>query len=491
VDLTPEQRIGKQIYMRGFAASGGQMSAVLDEKGSAVSASILPCGGCHGRDGRGRREGAVSPSDITWDALTNPYDIKHEGGRKHPPYSNELLRRAIVMGIDPAGNPLQATMPRYKFEAADLANLIAYLHVLGTENDPGVGDAELRLGVVLPSGSGLMEMRAAIRGVLEAFERDVNDGGGIFERRLSIRFIEPPQPVSQRLTAIREFLGREEVFALIASAVAGAEEQVAALLAEHETPLIGAFALYPHTAPPLNRYVFYLLPGIADQGRALADFAAIRMTRRPVRAALITGPDDKLSSAAATLIEDHCHHLGWTVCERIPLDSPTPIVSRLEGKNVVFVLATGVTKRVFSEARALPQDLLYLVPGSLADFESSALSPELRNRVFLSYPALPSDSTPEGFTRYRHLFERSPAPRGHLAAQWTALTSAYLLMEALKRAGRDVTRERVIEVLESLYEFKTGLLPPATFGPNRRIGSFGVHIVSAADPVSYRWMEPK
>ena len=57
-----------------------------------------------------------------------------------------------------------------------------------------------------------------------------------------------------------------------------------------------------------------------------------------------------------------------------------------------------------------------------------------------------------------------------------------ILVEGLKRAGKDVSREKLVAVLEGLYEFETGLTPQITFGPNRRIGALGAYIASV-DPV--------
>ena len=50
--------------------------------------------------------------------------------------------------------------------------------------------------------------------------------------------------------------------------------------------------------------------------------------------------------------------------------------------------------------------------------------------------------------------------------------------EALTRAGKDLSRETLISKLETLYEYDTGLTPRITFGPNRRIGATGAHIVA-------------
>jgi len=48
----------------------------------------------------------------------------------------------------------------------------------------------------------------------------------------------------------------------------------------------------------------------------------------------------------------------------------------------------------------------------------------------------------------------------------------------LKRAGRDLSREKLIKALESLYEYDTGVTPSITFGPNRRVGAMGAYVVS-------------
>ncbi|HKU76411.1 MAG TPA: hypothetical protein VJR02_21045, partial [Pyrinomonadaceae bacterium] len=46
------------------------------------------------------------------------------------------------------------------------------------------------------------------------------------------------------------------------------------------------------------------------------------------------------------------------------------------------------------------------------------------------------------------------------------------------RAGRDLSREKLINSLDSLYEYETGVTPRLTFGPNRRVGAAGAHIIT-------------
>ena len=84
-ELTPQEKRGQQIYLRGTSPSGQEITAVLGG-GTTVPASAMPCANCHGSDGLGRAEGGVIPSNITWEALTKPYGAE-TNGRRHDGFS--------------------------------------------------------------------------------------------------------------------------------------------------------------------------------------------------------------------------------------------------------------------------------------------------------------------------------------------------------------------------------------------------------------------
>ena len=57
------------------------------------------------------------------------------------------------------------------------------------------------------------------------------------------------------------------------------------------------------------------------------------------------------------------------------------------------------------------------------------------------------------------------------------LAAAEVLLEGLRRCGRDLTRDGLIEKLEGLRQLDTGYAPPLTFGPSRRLGAHGAWLV--------------
>jgi ABC-type branched-subunit amino acid transport system substrate-binding protein len=99
-------------------------------------------------------------------------------------------------------------------------------------------------------------------------------------------------------------------------------------------------------------------------------------------------------------------------------------------------------------------------------------------KVFFSLPTSPADQTAEGIREFRALGEKYTLPATHVAAQLSAYSAAKILVEALKRAGKDLSREKLIRALEGFYEYPTGLTPAITYGPNRRIGAMGAYVIT-------------
>ena len=115
-------------------------------------------------------------------------------------------------------------------------------------------------------------------------------------------------------------------------------------------------------------------------------------------------------------------------------------------------------------------------PGSLA---RAALAARERfdGEVFLVYPASPAEQA--GAQALGNLRREFGLTAQHGAAQRAALAAATVLTEGLRRAGRDLSRDRFVRALESLNNFDPGGFAPAvSYGPDRRTGALGGYIVA-------------
>ncbi len=64
---------------------------------------------------------------LTAGALFGDHGEGGDGHGGHDGYDDHTLRRAIRQGIDPAGEPLDDLMPRWRMSEQDLDDLIAFL----------------------------------------------------------------------------------------------------------------------------------------------------------------------------------------------------------------------------------------------------------------------------------------------------------------------------------------------------------------------------
>ncbi|MEZ4314665.1 MAG: c-type cytochrome [Polyangiaceae bacterium] len=175
---------GEQIFARGKSQSGKAITAAMGAGDVPVDASLLPCAGCHGKDGRGRAEGGASPSNVRWEALSRPYEVTEGTGRRRPPYTDTLFVRAVTMGLDSGGKRLDPTMPRYRLTMEEAKDLTAYLRAIGKARDPGITDTALRIGVLFPEDAGPGSRGALARRAVLALFDEVNRSNGIFGRAL-------------------------------------------------------------------------------------------------------------------------------------------------------------------------------------------------------------------------------------------------------------------------------------------------------------------
>lgn len=506
-ELTAQEAAGREIYRTGASPSGDEILAVM-AGGTELPATALPCAGCHGEGGRGNPEGGVSPTDLTWAALTRPYTVRTRTGREHGPYSERLVARAIALGVDPAGNELHVAMPRYRMSHQDMDALVAYLEQLGRGRrdwDPGIGADRLRVGTLLPSPGPMEGVGAAIEGVLRAWAAQLAEGEDLYGRRVEVVPFTLPADPSRWAEAVDGFLDEEDVFALVGAFLAGGEGPLTDLLRRREVPLVGPFTQRPRIGRPVNPQVFYLLSGLEGQGRALVRFAHQRRaapdddgtaegspgaggvapgSTAPVGTVLHPEGDAGLAAVAGALVAEG-QRLGWQ-----RLQARTYEAGALDALGLASALATVGSRDVFFLGASADRQLLLqaaehynwrprvYTPGSMAGPGVLATPPPFDGRLFLAFPTLPDDRDPEAVAAFRALAEEHDLPPRHPSVQLTTLAAARLFEEGVKRAGRDLSRARLVDALEGLYKWDTGLTPLLTYGPNRRLGARGAYVAA-------------
>ena len=484
VKLSPQEEAGKRIYLEGVSPSGTPLQALVGLQGTAVEGTSLPCGNCHGADGTGRPEGAIRPANIVWRELTKSYGHRHDNGREHGPFTEQSFAELLTYGKDPAGNKLDPTMPRYIMSHKDMADLVAYLKRIEADLDPGIGQDRLRIGTLLPSKGRLAELGQAMSGILRSRAEAINAGGGLFGRKIELVAAEFSEDRDAALANLGKLLREQDVFAVVSPFTVGVETEISAAAEKERVPMVGPFTLFPDSTLAINRYTFYLLSGLRDQGRALARFAAASLKLSNPEVGLVYPEADGYADVAKA-VEETLQERGWNRVrragyppQRLPVER---VVAELQqkGVQVIFFFGSEADLAAFGkQVRDAIWSPYLLAPGPKVARAALDLPTTFGDRVYLAYPTLPEDVTAQGSASLSGLQQKSKLSNRHQPAQISAYASMLVLEEGVKRAGRDLSRAKFLGSLENLYGFETGVTPGIYFGPNRRIGALGAHIVS-------------
>ena len=496
-DLTPAEARGKHIYTKGESTSSRIITAAVATSQAPASASILPCIQCHGVDGRGI--GIISP-DINWEVLVDPDGHEHLQ-RKHGPYDESSVAIAIRDGVDPDGNALEATMPRYKMSDPDMADLVAYLKRIDAELDPGISADAIRIGTILPTSGPLGGAGQAMRQMIEAYFTFVNATGGVHGRDLELVVGEYGNDSTPAFWAVQDLVRFQEPFALVGAYLPAFGAELEALVEEQQLPSVGPYAWLGTERDA--RYEFFLQAGLAEQSlalvRAVSSQAIAAQAEQPRLAVIHPAGDD--FDALAEHLRERVKSDGIDYVVKLPFVPGSfdagALVARADKADVdtvVFLGSADEFAALGAQAAASEWRPTLLAPGILSERGVFDLPESFGGQVFLSYASLASDYTQEGSNLFEALHRDAALDYRFSAAQVMAFSAARVLVEALERTGPMPSRERFVSALETLSDFEPGLSAKVSYSPGRRMGPGGawvvrVDLIERRLDAEQRWVE--
>ncbi|MDH3383320.1 MAG: ABC transporter substrate-binding protein [Deltaproteobacteria bacterium] len=499
--LSDAERRGKRIYLEGKGRH--RISAFLLSAGIKAPGSGFPCINCHLSGGTGQLEGGVQSADISWFHLTKEFSGKRPSGRAHPAYNEESVMTAVTSGLDPASNDLDIAHPRYEMEREDLEDLVAYLKVMDREPVPGVTDNEVRVGILLPEKGPLAEAGREVRSLLKGYFTEGNARGGLYSRSIVLVPVPfDPYREDGALSAVRKAVESEDVFCFLANVGRQSDDEAARYLATKRVPVLVPLLSAPESGYETGRYAFHVFASIRDQARVMTDFLAERLRKPGNRVGLLYAQDSSgRAGAEGTKEQMRKHELALAGEESFPPGtfSAAEAVKRLREKSVDAILYFGGPREAIAFARVADSRgwrPLFVAPAPMVGDALQTSPPGFLGSVYLASPFEAPDSSSRKMAEFFRLGEKYGVGKGHRTFQFLAYSGAILLEEGLKRSGRGVTREKLVDSIGNVWKLETGVTPPLTYTPNRRAGAIGAAI-RKVDPDSRRllpavpWREPK
>lgn len=496
------------IYRDGVLPSGAPLVAERDG-GVRIEGRSAACVNCHRRSGLGMIEGRTSIPPIAGSYLFHPragptedLDLPFVETMRpdRDPYTAATLARAIREGVAADGTRLNALMPRYALDDADMGKLVTYLERLSPGAVPGVTDSVLHFATIVTPDADPTTRRGVLD-VLDKFFADKNHYTRAesprlrsayrlrfkVNRRWQLHVWELTGEPATWQRQLEEKLAREPVFAVL-SGVGGRTWAPIHRFCEAES----IPCLFPNVDAPIvaedDFDSLYLSKGVLLEARLIAHeieagTAGGSAKRRIVQ---VFRASDVGVDAAAALAAAMQGDSAEVVDRKLPADATAQDVAaaaRSAGHNDVLVLWLRAAD-VAGLENARPAAAAVFLSGRMGGLEDTPLPAAWRAVSHLAYPVdLPERRRvrvdfPLGWFRIRQI------PVVAVQAQVDTYIACNIVSDAINHMVDTFVRDYLVERIEGMLEHRimNGYYPRLALAPGQRFASKGGYVVHFAGP---------
>ncbi len=343
--------------------------------------------------------------------------------------------------------------------------------------ETGVTDSSITIGMTSPFSGPNGAYGTEMREVIGAYFKQINAGGGIGGRKLELVALDDGYETERTLANTRTLIGEKKVFAMVAAY--GSSPTTAAMnevFGPAGVPLVGTISgadslRQPVRENPNNRYMFNVRASYANETESIVNqLVSLGMKNIAVFYQNDGFGKSGLDGVTAALKKHNLTPSAVGTVERNSLDVAQAVqtIAKANPQAVVMVTLVKPTVefvRAMRKARQNPQ-LMTLSPVG-ADLLVKELGDDARGIGISQVMPYPWNDTTPVVRDYQRLIGKQMQPSYYGIE---AYVTAKVLVEALRRPGKDLTRERFVQALEGMSSYDTGGYRVG-FSPNERSGS--------------------
>lgn len=349
-----------------------------------------------------------------------------------------------------------------------------------TASAPGVTEELVLVGSSLPlTGHASYLGKQTLYGAL-AYINAVNDAGGVAGRRIKVLALDdgydPPRCVANTQRLIVE----DRVFCLFSYVGTPTTVKIIPLLEEAHVPLIGSFTGADALRTPFRRYIVNVRPSYYQETAAAVDHmvADLGLDRVAVFYQYDAYGFDGLRGTEMALRGHGLAPVARGSYIRGTMDVEDGITRILDAnpRAIVMISTSGPCAKAIRIARSRGYTgLFYAVSFVGADEIARMLGPDDDTPLLMSQ-VVPPPGLPESETLLSGVVEYSRLSNKYFPEEKTNLVglegfiNARVLVEGLRRCGRELTRERFLDAIESIQSFSVGIASPVSFAKDRHQG---------------------
>lgn len=332
--------------------------------------------------------------------------------------------------------------------------------------DPGVTPTTIRIGAFgALTGPGYLYGKLVINGITVVFD-DVNKAGGVNGRKIELVVEDDRCDPATAIASVQKLVSQDDVFALIGGGCSNPTLAARDTIERSGVPFVVSASVHDGITTPPARNIFSMATTSTIESKAQVRYA---LEQGAKKVAVLSMRDAWGRARYAPLMEElKAKGIKPVADEELSPDAndATAQVLRLKqsGADTVILALYPKPAAVFlRDASKLGYKPLSLGQTGIADpaalEDQVAVKGATANFRTISMVRYTPDD-PAMATWRKDIEARFPGDRLSVYNEF-GIGSAQVLVEALKRAGPDLTREKVIAVLAGLKDFHVDVYPGA------------------------------
>jgi branched-chain amino acid transport system substrate-binding protein len=344
-------------------------------------------------------------------------------------------------------------------------------------DEVGVTDDTITLGMFGPlTGATSIYGYPINNGAIAVYE-EVNDNGGINGRKIKIIDEDGSCDPAKTRAAVKKLIYSDKVFAVHGGSCSAAVFATREEFIQNKVPLMVMAATMDRISTPPNRYIFTTtLPGSAD-GKIMLDFVKSNPDIKNI--AIIRHENEWAEAKSVEIYNGYkADGLNLVADVRLPAhatDATSQVLQIKAAKPdaVFFVLYPGESAVFLRDSLRYGLEAPKVGTTSvmdLLDLAKRAGSADALKNVYVGSFLKGPIGSPE-LSKWADIYKKHFPDDRIQSLSFYGMSGALTVVDALTKAGRDLTREKYVDALDSIKDGRAG--PAAckvNFGPDRRQG---------------------
>ena len=339
---------------------------------------------------------------------------------------------------------------------------------------PGVTDTEVVLGTHFPLSQHLAAAYAPIATAgMKGYFDYINDQGGVNGRKIRLIIEDDHYAPSDTAEVVRQLVERDNVFAIVGGLGTATHSAVSAYLEERGVPDMFILSGAAKFTDPVVKSRFGGNPDYVTEGKILGGYVGRQYPN--ARLGLIMQNDSFGEDGARGILEGIADS-GVTIVARENYESTeidlTPHVQRVRNAGADVVLTYTLPPQGANVVKVAREVLNWDAPIVVTGVDATDIFVDLagvRNAegvVSVVFGKMAYQTDDPGVASHIEIMKQygGGVPASNLTVTGQAM--AEFMVEALKKAGRNLTRQSLLDAAESIKDFTCSVcLVPASLSP--------------------------